>query len=131
VGAQKAGTSSLYSYMVQHPQVLPAARKEIHYFDRHYDKGLRWYRRHFPLRARLSSERLSGEASPYYLFHPHAPRRIAETLPDARILMLLRNPANRAISHYFHEARVGREKLPLRGNYSPLSAAYSSPERAI
>ena len=105
VGAQRCGTSSLYAYLAQHPQVAPAARKEVHYFDLNYQKGIDWYRAQFPERS------FTGEASPYYLFHPLAAERAAEAVPEAKIIAILRNPVDRAYSHYHHEVRKGREDL--------------------
>ncbi len=118
VGAQRSGTTSLYRYLSEHPDVLPAIRKEIHYFDLNYEKGVNWYRRHFPLRRHidlLSKTRgvnvITGEASPYYLYYPLAPDRIYSTVPDVKIIIMLRNPVDRAYSHYFHEKRLGEERL--------------------
>lgn len=118
VGTQKGGTTSLYDYLGHHPHVVPALRKEVHFFDLHYGQGVGWYRAHFPLRARLAiGERrrgrrsLTGEASPYYLFHPLVARRLVSVVPAVRIIVLLRKPAERAFSHYRHERRAGREHL--------------------
>jgi len=110
VGAQKAGTTSLYNCLKQHPDILPATTKEIHYFSQHFNKGLDWYLQHFPLRE---MRKISGEASPFYLFHPHSAKRIASELPDIKIIILLRNPAQRAISHYHQQARRHHEKLSM------------------
>lgn len=110
VGAQKAGTTSLYNCLKQHPAVLPARKKEIHYFSQFYRKGLPWYLEHFPKRE---NHQLSGEASPFYLFHPQSARRIAETYPDIKIIIILRDPVERAISHYDQQYRRGHEKLPM------------------
>lgn len=82
--------------------------KEVSYFDRHYGRGVRWYRGHFPLRP---GGRRVGEASPGYLFHPLAPERVRSTVPDARLIVLLRDPVDRALSHYHHEVALGREPL--------------------
>ncbi len=111
IGAQKGGTTSLFNYLVQHPDVLPPLGKEIHYFDLHYDRGLRWYRGRFPYRHRLRRGALTLDASPYYLAHPQAPRRAALLLPAVKLIALLRNPVDRALSHYQHEVRGGRETL--------------------
>ncbi len=117
IGAQKAGTTSLYAYLSTHPDIIPAAQKEIHYFDLHYGEGERWYRAMFPTRRHVARARnggrriVTGEASPYYLFHPLAAQRAVRTLPDARLVVLLRNPVDRAWSHYRHEVRAGREQL--------------------
>lgn len=104
LGAQRCGTSSLYSYLTSHPQVIPASRKEVHFFDNNFDKGELWYRKHFPSVVRmLSGEYITGEASPYYLYHPHVARRISEVIQDPKLVVLLRDPVDRAISHYWLE----------------------------
>ena len=110
VGAQKAGTTSLYNCLKQHPEIVPASKKEIQYFSQFYNKGYDWYLQHFKLR---DDNLQSGEASPFYLFHPHAAARIAQALPEVRIIVLLRNPVQRAISHYHQQARRGHEKLTM------------------
>jgi hypothetical protein len=107
LGAQKAGTTALYAYLRWHPEITGPSFKEVSFFDRHYAKGERWYRAHMPVRRRS----LVGEASPSYLFHPLAPERVARLLPDARLIALLRNPVDRAFSHYQHEVALGREPL--------------------
>jgi Sulfotransferase domain len=107
LGAQKAGTTALYAYLRWHPQITGPSFKEVSFFDRHYTRGERWYRAHLPVRRRG----LVGEASPSYLFHPLAPERVARMLPDARLIALLRNPVDRAFSHYQHEVALGREQL--------------------
>jgi hypothetical protein len=109
IGAMRAGTTSLYSYICQHPQVAPSLRKEIHFFDRNFHKGHNWYRAHFP--CCRSSNILTGEATPYYLFHPVAPLRINDTLPGIKLIAILRNPVDRAYSHYWQKIRRGRETL--------------------
>ena len=111
VGAQKSGTTSLYSYLCLHPHIRSAFVKEAHYFDLNYDKPLSWYRAFFPGKGSSKDPVQTGEASPQYMFHPHAPERIARDLPGVRLIMLLRNPVHRAYSHYQHQVRVGREKL--------------------
>jgi Sulfotransferase domain len=111
IGAQKGGTTSLFNYLVQHPDVLPPFGKEIHYFDLHYARGVRWYRGRFPYNHRLRGGALTLDASPYYLVHPLAPERAADLLPGARLIALLRNPIERALSHYQHEVRGQREPL--------------------
>lgn len=113
VGAQKAGTSSLYAYLRQHPQIAPAVTKEVHFFDIQFARGMAWYRAHFPLRVRLGRNRITGEATPYYLFHPLALQRIHWLLPRVKIVVLLRDPVERAISHYFDVVRQGHETLSL------------------
>lgn len=120
IGAMRAGTSSLYKYLGQHPQSVSSARKEVQYFSRYHDRSLDWYRAHFPTRGYLGwrSWRADGpvltfEASPGYLAHPRAPGRVAEVLPGIRSIALLRDPADRALSHYEHLRRLGIERRPL------------------
>ena len=117
-GAQKCGTTSLYRWLAAHPRVAEASKKEVHFFDLNYHKGRRWYQRHFPsalerlaARRRGNGRLLAGEASPYYLFHPHALRRIRQAMPEVKLIVLLRNPIDRAYSHYWHNVRHGREPL--------------------
>lgn len=117
IGGQKCGTTSLYSYLGQHPSVLRATPKEVHFFDERFHRGLNWYRAHFPMAtSRLlinlrGDACLVGEASPYYMFHPLVPLRVHTLLPQARVIALLRNPVDRALSHYHHQVRKGRETL--------------------
>ncbi len=119
IGSQKCGTSSLYQYLVQHPWILPARKKEVHYFDDvNYHQGSNWYRAHFSLAAyetylklRNRHDILTGEASPYYLAYPRAPERIARVMETVKLIVMLRNPVDRAFSHYYHQVRKGREGL--------------------
>ena len=86
----------------------------MHYFSLRFDQGLDWYRSCFPApRQENGRSTITGEASPYYLFHPHAPRRMAEAVPRARLIALLRNPVDRAYSHYRMIVGFGREPLPF------------------
>jgi hypothetical protein len=112
LGAQKAGTTTLHSWLERHPQLFLPECKEVHYFSLNYQFGWPWYEAHF--HPGLDAGLRCGEITPYYLFHPAAPRRIAESLPDARLIVLLRDPVERAISHYFHARRLGFEALTLR-----------------
>lgn len=119
IGAAKAGTSALYWYLCRRPDVLPARTAEVHYFDLHFDKGHRWYRSHFPrTQPFAASGTLTGEASPYYLFHPLVPQRVARTLPEVRLIAMLRNPVDRAYSHWAHRHRQGLETMPFEGALS-------------
>ena len=111
IGAQRAGTTSLYSYLTEHPLIAPAAMKEVHYFDVHFAKGDDWYWQQFSAPGKESE--ITGEASPYYIFHPLAPERIARLLPQVKLITLLRNPVDRALSHHQHETRRGKETLPF------------------
>ena len=105
IGAQKCGTTFLYQLLVQHPRVKPAFLKEVHYFDLNFEKGNNWYRSNFPLQMRNPRTYVTGEASPYYLFHPYAPERASTVVPDAKLIILLRDPVDRAYSHYQHQVK--------------------------
>ncbi len=101
IGAMKGGTTSLYDLLTQHPNVQRAALKELHYFDDNFDKGIEWYRSQFsPPRWKDRQKFITGEATPTYLSHPPVPERMAEVVPQARLIVLLRNPVDRAYSHY-------------------------------
>ncbi len=109
IGAQKAGTTSLHAYLCEHSRVPAAAKKEVHFFDQEFHRGTDWYRAHF--QRKKDGRTLSGESTPYYLFHPLAPQRAAEVLPDCKLIVLLRNPVDRAFSHHNHECALGFEDL--------------------
>ena len=118
IGAQKAGTTALYAYLRQHPAITGPPWKEVSYFDRQYRRGPGWYRGNFPnrlylrrARARTGATPVVGEASPSYVFHPFAPERVAALVPGVRLIVLVRNPIDRALSHYHHEVALGREPL--------------------
>jgi hypothetical protein len=117
IGAQRAGTTSFFSNLCEHPQVARPIEKELHFFNYDYWRGADWYRSFFPTAAAQRLARLSGsdlvgaEATPYYLYHPAVPRRVAETVPDAKLVVLLRNPVDRAYSHYHKMRRMGFEWL--------------------
>jgi hypothetical protein len=121
VGGQRCGTTSLYRYLDQHPSVMfPRLTKGTHWFDEEYQRSEAWYRSNFPLdkerRARAAETGgpvVVGEACPYYMFHPAVPARIAEHLPDVKVVAILRDPVARAWSAYHHEFRRGFETLPF------------------
>jgi Sulfotransferase domain len=104
VGVKRAGTRRLYANLLTHPQCFAAVEKEIDYFSQHPDRSLAWYRSRFPLRRRIV--RRGGqvlEVSPSYLPTPRALRRMKVVLPDARVIVVLRDPVSRAFAHYQHE----------------------------
>jgi hypothetical protein len=121
VGGQRCGTTALHDLLARHPLIGAAHVKEVHFFDLQFDRGERWYRGHFPNDARraLAVRRhggrvVCGEASPYYLFHPLAPGRVARILPEVRVIAMVRDPVARAVSHYHHEVALGAESLQLQ-----------------
>ncbi|GAB3644737.1 sulfotransferase family protein [Glycomyces tarimensis] len=118
-GGQRCGTTSLYRALAQHPAILKAVcHKGIHYFDTSYDRGLSWYRAHFPTKAvvrRVADHTglapIGFESSPYYLYHPLAAQRFARDLPGIKVIVLVRDPVERAWSHHAHEAARGFEDI--------------------
>jgi len=120
IGAMKSGTSSLHYYLTQHPQVIAPLRKEVHYFDLNFGRGEAWYRANF---GRAGQGGVNIDSSPYYLFHPQVPQRAHDLVPDAKLIVLLRDPVRRAYSHYWHERDKGREPLSFE------DAIAAEPER--
>jgi hypothetical protein len=121
VGGQRCGTSSMVRCLSAHPAVFGSVlREEVHYFDVSYGRGRAWYASHFPLRAwgRWAARRagvppVAFESSPYYMFHPLAAERIARDLPGVKLLVLLRDPVERAYSAHAHETYHGYESEPF------------------
>ncbi|WP_293279024.1 tetratricopeptide repeat protein [Microcoleus sp. PH2017_31_RDM_U_A] len=108
IGSPRCGTTSLYKYITSHPQILPAANKEICFFSEHFNKGLAWYQAHFP--PPIDAHHfLTGEATPTYLTHPLAASRLHGCLPKVKLIVILRNPVDRALSHYQMLVRRGTE----------------------
>lgn len=111
IGAERSGTTFLYQLLAQHPDVERAVRKELNYFNKHFDKGIGWYRSQFPPRLKYEQRFITGEATPTYLFHPVAPERMSGVVPQARLIALLRNPVDRAYSYYHMMLRNTRLTL--------------------
>jgi hypothetical protein len=131
IGAQRSGTTSLFNYLVRHPDVVPPLAKEIHYFDLHYARGERWYRGRFRFAWRLRGGAITLDASPYYLPHPQAPERAARLLPEVKLVAVLRNPVERAYSHYQHEVRDGRETLSFAEAIAQEAARLAGEEERL
>ncbi len=131
IGAQRAGTTSIFRYLSQHPQVVAPLVKEVQFFSTPaFLKGPDWYRSNFPTTRELQSRgeehgaaAMTFEATPYYLFHPLAAERAASLLPAVRLIVLLRNPVDRAYSHYLHSMQRGIEPLSFE------AALDAEPER--
>jgi Sulfotransferase domain len=135
IGAQKSGTSSLFRYLDQHPQVHGSLPKEVHYFSGGLDPavdayalGERWYRAHFPKRSEMKAGMRAFEATPLYLLHPHAARRIHALMPEVKLVAVLRNPTDRALSHYFHNVR-DNDRRTFREELGPAEAMAAEEER--
>lgn len=110
LGTQKGGTTSLHRLLRQHPQVYLPACKEIHYFSLHDDHPPEWYAEHY---SAAKETQFCGDITPYYLFHPRACRGIHQLMPEAKLIVLLRDPVERTLSQYFHARRLGFETLEL------------------
>lgn len=130
IGVMRSGTTALYQYLSQHPQIFPTARKEIHFWSWRYGRGLDWYLAHFP-ELPESGDYITGEASPSYFPHRKAPQRMFDAYPNMKLVAIFRNPVDRTISHYYHarrhhtETRSLQEALRIhrdrfdRGDYKP------------
>lgn len=128
IGAQKCGTSSLHNYLTQQPGVIAPLRKEVHYFDLNYGRGEAWYRANF---GRIGQAGVNIDSSPYYLFHPAVPARMHALLPEARLIVLLRDPVRRAYSHYRDECHKGREELSFESAIDAEAARLGRAEQQL
>ena len=126
IGPQKTATTALYAFLSQSPSIYPAINKELFFFNGPMFKyGEEWYRRNFPAPA-AGSEFLTGEATATYFHSPVAPARIYAMVPEAKLIVTLRDPAERAISSFYMEKRQGREP---RGLFEAISAEIEFIER--
>ncbi|MFT7676568.1 MAG: hypothetical protein ACI8QC_000540 [Planctomycetota bacterium] len=105
-GIQKGGTTALHAYLASHPDVYCPARKELGFFDSNWERGLDWYAEQF---AGAEEQRALGEASPHYMRSRSAAERIAQHAPDARLIFILRDPAQRAWSNYTYNQTRGEQ----------------------
>lgn len=136
-GMMRCGTTSLSSWLRHHPEICLSATKEVHYFDRHYERGPEWYALQF---SRATSGQLLGEATPNYVYDELALERLSGDVPEVRIVLLLRDPVERAHSHYLHNVARARDELPfeeavrseerrLREEGAPAREAFSYVDR--
>jgi hypothetical protein len=101
IGTKKGGTTTFFWNLVRHPNIIPPLHKELHYFDWHYDRPVAHYLSFFPLKWHLQRRHaITGEASPDYMFYPQAAERIKAALPNIKLIIMLRDPVQRAYSHY-------------------------------
>lgn len=110
LGTQKGGTTSLHHLLKRHPGIFLPDVKEVHYFSQHSEKPLTWYANHY---RDAAASQLRGDITPFYLYHCATPQRIHANLPKVRLIALLRDPVERALSQYFHARRNGYETLEL------------------
>jgi hypothetical protein len=126
IGAAKSGTSALWHHLREHPQIYMSPRKQTRFFafdvedpplrgpapkDPELPYAIADLRDYVALFEGVGDETAVGEASWTYLYRPQAPRRIRERVPDAKVIAILRNPADRAFSHYTQNRQAGREPL--------------------
>ena len=128
IGTQKGGTTYLHGLLQKHPQVYLAHPKELHFFSLHQRRGLKWYSHYFDA---ATADQRCGEITPYYLFHPLAAERIAALLPNVKLIVLLRDPVERALSQYFHSKRLGLEPLDLEQALAAESKRLADAEAAL
>ena len=149
LGEMRSGTSSLSSYLREHPQVLPPWRKELNYFSRLFARGTVWYRANFPTVTAMLSRKLTHggtaltfEGSPDYLIYPATARRLSSIIPNAKLIALLRNPTDRAYAHYqlnlrtkiehhSFEQAIKREAKRLEGEREKLFGDEPYPSRRL
>ncbi|MEG4073310.1 tetratricopeptide repeat protein [Microcoleus sp. Pol14C2] len=112
IGSQRCGTTSLYTYLAQHPQILTPIKKEMDFFSWHFDRGIDWYLAHFPPMP-SGEEFVTGEASPSYFDSREAPERLYSLFPEAKLIVLLRNPVDRAISQFYRLSGLNWEARSL------------------
>ncbi|MEG4587393.1 tetratricopeptide repeat protein [Microcoleus sp. MOSTC5] len=112
IGSQRCGTTSLYTYLAQHPQILTPIKKEMDFFSWHFDRGIDWYLAHFPPMP-PGEEFVTGEASPSYFDSREAPERLYSLFPQAKLIVLLRNPVDRAISQFYRLTGLNWEARSL------------------
>ena len=117
IGTVRSGTTSLYSNICEHPCVLPAAYDELGFFDSNFHLGLNWYRSLFPTNfskwyvKRKMKFAITGEDTPFYIWNPDVAQRILKILPNVKLIVLFRNPVDRAYSNYHLGRRDGDENL--------------------
>jgi hypothetical protein len=105
LGPQKCATTWMYRCLEEHPEVYMPDTDSIHYFDMHYQEGTEWYSTFFDGHE---GEPIVGEETPSYIRDDAVPGRIADDVPDTKLIVSIRNPMDRAYSHYWHEKSKGK-----------------------
>jgi len=107
IGVPKSATTALFQYLLQHPSISPPLTKQIHFFDRYFSRGTAWYKNCLPYKwEKFKLEKIqkcgfaTGEATIHYMLHPLAPERVKNLIPNVKLIVILRNPVDRAYSHY-------------------------------
>jgi hypothetical protein len=100
IGVSRSGTTWLHQLLEGHPEVYVPRRKELAFFSKYYNRGLEWYEGFFPSDTEARRYKAVGEITPIYWFHPDCPRRIAKVPSITKLIMIVRNPVDRAYSDY-------------------------------
>jgi len=112
IGVHKGGTTSLYSYLISHPRIIPPIKKEMDFWSWKFNGSVDWYRAHFPPIPEEGNF-LTGEASPSYFDYREAPSRLSNAFPKIKLILLLRNPVDRAVSQYHQWKRLNWENRSM------------------
>ncbi len=128
LGTQKGGTTTLHHLLGQHSDIFLPQQKEVHYFSLHDHQSLSWYSRNY---QEATSHQLCGDITPYYLFHPRCPHGIHTALPQAKMIVLLRDPVERTISQFFHAKRHGFEPLDIEAALAAETTRLENAQEAL
>ena len=117
IGVGRAGTTALYSYLIQHPSIVAASTDnnesvaDLHFFEYMISNNIQWYKSHFPILFSKSKNQknsfITGEYTSTYIYHPDVPKRIFNLLPKIKLIVILRNPIDKAYSAYQQQFRFG------------------------
>ena len=117
IGVGRAGTTALYSYLIQHPLIVAASTDnnesvaDLHFFEYIISNNIQWYKSHFPISFSKSNNHknsfITGEYTSTYMYHPHVPKRIFNLLPKIKLIVILRNPIDKAYSTYQQQFQFG------------------------
>jgi len=117
IGVGRAGTTALYSYLIQHPSIVAASTDnnesvaDLHFFEYMISNNIQWYKSHFPILFSKSKNQknsfITGEYTSTYIYHPDVPKRIFNLLPKIKLIVILRNPIDKAYSTYQQQFRFG------------------------
>lgn len=131
IGVNKAGTTSLEKYISEHPQVISPLEKEVNFFSHYFNCGLPWYQSYFA--PEIEGQKfVTGDATPCYMMFPESDQRLFTSLPNAKLIVLLRNPVDRTLSHYYDIVRAGYEKRSLEeAIYLEIEAINNAPEETL
>lgn len=111
IGMSASGTSSFFMNLIKHPQIYPPVKKETRFFNHNFEKGMSWYKANFPLKILMKPNQITGEGTPAYMDYSYVPERIKNFTPNAKFIILIRNPIDRAFSSYHKRLQKGFENL--------------------